>query len=98
MHYTSQLRRPMPWLDHSMCSRHLCRAFHIDMATYKPAHVKDGCTCGLIEADPWVVEGILKNSDSFPVVRVEGDLEDLRMSVERFEDGVPYVALSHVSF
>lgn len=98
MHYTSQLRKPTPWLDHSNCTRSICRAFHIDISTYRPAHVEDGCGCELIEADPTMVSGILRSTDTFPIVRVEGELDDLRILVERFEPGISYVALSHVSF
>jgi hypothetical protein len=97
MHYTSQLKKPTPWLDHSACSKSLCAAFRIDLSTYKPAHVQHDCHCDLIEADPGIVADILRNSDSFPVVRVEGDLDHLKMVVEKFEEGVQYVALSHVS-
>lgn len=97
MHYTSQLKKPKPWLDHSKCARSFCRAFHIDIDTYKPAHVEENCACELIEADPTMVEGILRNSDSFPVVTVRGVSDDMTICVERFEEGVSYVALSHVS-
>ncbi|KAK9443567.1 HET domain protein [Metarhizium brunneum] len=96
MHYTSQLKKPTPWLDHSSCGRTFCDAFRIDMSTYKPAHVHDGCGCEFIEADPAKMAGILRNTDGFPLVRVEGDLDDLKIVVEEFEDGVSYVALSHV--
>ncbi|KAG8422117.1 hypothetical protein J3459_010702 [Metarhizium acridum] len=96
MHYTSQLKKPTPWLDHSSCAKTFCGAFRIDMSTYEPAHVQDGCGCEFIEADPAKVAGILTNTDSFPVVRVEGDLDDVKIVVEEFEQGVSYVALSHV--
>lgn len=96
-HYTSQLKKPTPWLDHSGCGKTFCDAFRVDMSTYKPAHVQDSCGCEFIEADPAKMAGILRNTDGFPLVRVEGDLDDLKIVVEEFEDGIAYVALSHVS-
>ncbi|QUC17658.1 uncharacterized protein UV8b_01899 [Ustilaginoidea virens] len=87
-------------LNHSSCTVNICRAFQLDLDTYQPAHAKEGCTCALIEADPEQVSGILRESDSFPVIGIEpsprGNLDELKISVHQHGPGVSYVALSHV--
>ncbi|KAG5973860.1 hypothetical protein E4U55_000231 [Claviceps digitariae] len=92
MHFTSRLKKALPWLDHSGCSRSICRAFQLDLATYTPAHASVGCACALLEVDESVVSTILMNSDSFPVLRVEkhttGDLTDVEIHVEAYRDDV----------
>ncbi|KAG5932121.1 hypothetical protein E4U53_001468 [Claviceps sorghi] len=101
MHYTSRLKKALPWLDHSRCSSSVCCAFQLDLATYTPAHASEGCTCALLDADESVVSAILTNSDSYPVIRVEnyatGDLGDVEVHVEAYRGDISYIALSHAS-
>ncbi|KAK2594716.1 hypothetical protein QQS21_007566 [Conoideocrella luteorostrata] len=100
MHYTSLLKKTEPWLNHSNCSRSVCNAFQLDIASYEPAHVDKACGCAMIEAPAGQVSGILRDSDTYPVIRIQGfssgNLDDLEIFVEEYRPGVSYVALSHV--
>ncbi|KAG5928511.1 hypothetical protein E4U42_000494 [Claviceps africana] len=95
MHYTSRLKKALPWLDHSRCSRSVCCAFQLHLATYTPAHASEPCACALLDVDESVVSATLAHSDSYPVIRVEnyatGDLSDVEVHVEAYRGDVPYV-------
>ncbi|UKZ51105.1 hypothetical protein TrVGV298_004860 [Trichoderma virens] len=71
----------------------------MDIETYKPSHVSDGCNCDLIGIDERATSLILRSTDTYPIIRFEqiGDgVDDFELVVEPYEPGVPYVALSHV--
>lgn len=100
MHHIAQLQRPNTNQDHSNCTRHLCTAFQMDIDTYKPSHLTDGCSCALIGIDERAASLILRSTDTYPIIRFDqiGDgVDEFEMVVEPYEPGVPYVALSHVS-
>ncbi|KAL6788129.1 hypothetical protein J3E68DRAFT_444819 [Trichoderma sp. SZMC 28012] len=99
MHHIAQLQRPNANQDHSNCTRHLCTAFQMDIETYKPSHLFDGCSCDLIGIDGRATSLILRSTDTYPIIRFDqiGDgVDDFELVVEPYEPGVPYVALSHV--
>ncbi|PKK48270.1 hypothetical protein CI102_6794 [Trichoderma harzianum] len=99
MHHIAQLQRPNANQDHSNCTRHLCTAFQMDIETYKPSHLSDGCTCDLIGIDGRATSLILRSTDTYPIIRFDqiGDgVDDFELVIEPYEPGVPYVALSHV--
>lgn len=100
MHHIAQLQRPNANQDHSNCTRHLCTAFQMDIETYKPSHLSDGCSCDLIGIDERASSLILRSTDTYPIIRFDqiGDgADDFELVLEPYEPGVPYVALSHVS-
>jgi hypothetical protein len=100
LHYVSRLKRTGIERDHAACTRSRCVALQIDMDVYKPAHAAEGCACDLLEVDMDAVMEILTNSNSYPVLLVEEAPEALGMvkvTVEKFQPDVPYVAISHVS-
>lgn len=98
-HYMSRLKCVGPALDHAKCTKHICQAFQMDIASYKPAHVSSDCDCENIEVDPFQVSKILRSTGLFPVIRVAHELNQLdsiEVFVEIYREDVPYVALSHV--
>lgn len=100
MHHISQLQKSNVKQDHSNCTRHLCTAFQMDIETYQPSHLSGDCSCPLITIDERATSLILRNTDTYPVLRFDqiGDeLDNFELVVEPYEPGVPYVALSHVS-
>ncbi|POR38277.1 Uncharacterized protein TPAR_01537 [Tolypocladium paradoxum] len=99
MHYTSRLTMPERHGTHHDCSLHACRAFQLDIDTYKPLHVSGDCDCAHMEVDMSSVLSILHSTSSYPVIRVEQSAdgpEALRLIAEPWTPGTPYVALSHV--
>ncbi|PNY23089.1 Uncharacterized protein TCAP_06963 [Tolypocladium capitatum] len=104
MHYMSRLKLAQRHGDHGGCSLHACRAFQMDVATYRPRHAGDDCGCAHVEIDAASVLSILRSTGSYPVIRVErqpstdGDGADglLRLVAEPWTPGTPYLALSHV--
>ncbi|KAL7943305.1 hypothetical protein V8C42DRAFT_328674 [Trichoderma barbatum] len=99
MHHIAQLQRPNADQDHSNCTRHLCTAFQMNIETYRPSHLSDGCSCDLIGIDEGATSFILRTTDTYPIIRVDqigAGADDFELVVEPYEPGVPYVALSHV--
>ncbi|UNI16315.1 hypothetical protein JDV02_002756 [Purpureocillium takamizusanense] len=121
MHYASRLRRravgqgqdssssssSSSGHDHGGCSEHACKAFQMDLGTYRPSHAQEGCGCAHIEVCEADIVRVLRETDSFPVLRLtrhvgdghghgDGGQGQLRLSVEPWTSGVPYVAYSHV--
>lgn len=99
MHYLTRLKRHDPQTDHSKCSTLQCVAFQIDMATYAPKHASPDCLCEHVAVNATKVNEILSTSASFPILRVTGagDLTTISVTAEAYQDGMRYVALSHVS-
>lgn len=98
----SKMKRPTTSADgnHSACTIHCCKAFYIDMETYKPKHVEPDCACDNVSADPDLIVDILETSSSFPILKLTFDgssLDSLSIEVEKYSDNVEYIALSHVS-
>jgi hypothetical protein len=101
-HYLSHMRRGGPQRDHSSCSKEGCVAFQIDASIYRPSHVRQGCSCHLQSVDSPQVLRVLQETSAYPVLRIHSTADDvgktLEMAVEPYTEGVPYVAISHVSF
>lgn len=99
MHYLTRLKRHGPKKDHSKCNTLQCVAFQIDMETYAPKHVDQGCACEHVAVDAASVHEILQTSTSFPILRVAGagDVSTVSVTAEMYREGTRYVALSHVS-
>lgn len=101
-HFLSRMRKGGLRRDHTSCSKDGCVAFQLNLETYRPCHAQEGCDCELKFVDEPEVQRILKETTTFPVIRVEirsgPDAPDaaLEMKVEPHTVGVPYVAISHV--
>lgn len=100
LHYVSRMRPRTTPEDHMRCSGYACRAFQIDITTYKPRHAVDGCECAEVCVDESALSQILKTSPSYPVLkinvtRIDGN-DSVEVTMEPYTEGVKYVALSHV--
>ncbi|PMB67196.1 hypothetical protein BM221_006858 [Beauveria bassiana] len=99
LHFVTRLRPRTRPSDHTNCTNYACRAFQIDISQYKPRHVVDGCQCDDVHVDEAEVTQILKNSDSYPMLKIEPgatEAEPARITLETYEADMNYVALSHV--
>ena len=100
-HFLSQMRKEEPYRVHSQCPTDGCIAFQLDMGTYRPSHARENCECDMVFVDHAAVDTILKNSHTFPLIRIKHSSnassdQDFTMEIEKYEPGVPYVAISHV--
>jgi hypothetical protein len=105
VHYMSWLVKPKRIDNHKNCTIHGCRAFKIS-SEYRPSHsleCNSQCKLSGLDSESGVdmkeVVRILKETPTFPVLRVEYDNveeHDFQIHVEEQTDGVPYVAISHV--
>ena len=99
MHFLSRLDRAIPGRDHSVCDKVMCNAFQIDMDTYQLSHASDGCSCPEYEINVSDVERVLGEPESFPVLRFDQcGSGGIVMKVEKYQPGMKYIALSHVSY
>lgn len=97
LHYVTRLKQRSRAESHKNCSRHACRAFQIDMTQYRPRHATDGCACAHVHVDERELSNILQNTESYPVLRVDtAPNGTVQLSMETYEPGINYVALSHV--
>ncbi|KAJ3496823.1 hypothetical protein NLG97_g2375 [Lecanicillium saksenae] len=99
LHYISRLRPQTKRDDHANCSTYSCQAFQIDMAKYKPRHTSPSCQCEDLCVDETELTRMLRTSGSYPVLRINtgGDnTTPVQITMETYEEGVNYVALSHV--
>ncbi|RDA88279.1 hypothetical protein CP532_0300 [Ophiocordyceps camponoti-leonardi (nom. inval.)] len=101
IHYASHLKKMTPRMDHERCSAKICRAFQIDMSTYRPLHVQGVCEgdCWTVDIDVVSVQSILRSTNSFPIIRLlwpDEERDELKLIIEPFQPGTSFVALSHV--
>jgi Heterokaryon incompatibility protein (HET) len=100
VHLLSRLKRPLPLRKHDKCTRDRCEAFQIDPKSYTLSHSQAGCSCSEIGVDIQAVLSILNGTDSYPVLSItvpEQGYNGVKISVEKYRQDLPYVALSHVS-
>jgi hypothetical protein len=98
MHFMSRLSRMETGLDHSSCTKALCKAFQIDLSSYKLSHAEKDCQCAEYEVNIQDIQHVLRNSKSYPILRFEkSDDGKVDLAVEEYAPGgVEYIALSHV--
>ncbi|TQW00868.1 HET domain-containing protein [Cordyceps javanica] len=99
LHYVTRLRPRTAPSDHVNCTNYACRAFQIDIAKYKPNHVTQGCQCDDVHIDETELGQILRGTDFYPVLKIDTGPDGtgpVSITLERYEPGVNYVALSHV--
>lgn len=100
LHYVTRLRPRTEPDDHVDCTHYACRAFQIDIEKYKPRHVTEGCRCDDVHVDETELLQVLKSSDSYPVLKIGMETTDsaetVHITMETYEPGMKYVALSHV--
>ncbi|KAJ6789168.1 hypothetical protein PWT90_03292 [Aphanocladium album] len=99
LHYIARLHPRTKREAHVNCSTYSCQAFQIDISKYKPRHTSPNCQCEDLCVDETELIRILRTSGSYPVLKVDtGDDETTpaRITLETYEPGINYVALSHV--
>jgi hypothetical protein len=100
VHYLSWLSKPSRERGHVDCTASRCVAFQIG-EDYETKHCNDDCKCNLMGLE--IKEDVircLKETNSFPVLRLEpaeNSEHGVRLVVETFTEGMPFVAISHVS-
>ncbi|KAH8886997.1 hypothetical protein GQ53DRAFT_330311 [Thozetella sp. PMI_491] len=101
LHFVSRLTKERPYGDHQKCTKNGCIAFQLDIETYRPSHALNECCCESLFVDVAAVTNILETTSTYPVLRVLAPVEgqtdqNTQLSLEPYEAGVPYVAISHV--
>ncbi|KAK4498833.1 hypothetical protein PRZ48_009343 [Zasmidium cellare] len=94
--YLLRMRKVDLGLQHGGCEEDSCKRLQIDLETYRPRHVVAECECEWMGPSPREVAACL-TGETFPVLRVTGDvLDDVKIEVVPYVEGMVYVALSHV--
>lgn len=96
--YTSYLKKATTPEDHASCSPQKCVSAQIKGPTYRLSYATESCSCTQLAIDIEAVRRILRDTKSFPILRITkcDDLQTLSVAVE-YETDKLYIALSHVS-
>lgn len=100
--FISRLKTPeKPRKDHSKCSKNKCDAAQIVVGEYQLSHseLDKDRSCDIVRVDVGEVDRILRETDSFPVLKIEvpeAGWSKMTVAVETYTGAEPYVALSHV--
>jgi hypothetical protein len=86
------------FVSHDRCESGSCVAFNVDVSTYEPRHMSEGCSCEKIYPP---IEDVYKalQSGTFPLLDGEAMLNDDpegRLVVTPHESGTEFLAFSHV--
>ena len=92
----SMMDKSLPKRDHSQCTDSSCNIYQINMGEYVPCHQQEGCSCKELEVDTDQLNKVLKKKDCYPLLRLDGDLHNLRAELVECSEKTPYVAISHV--
>lgn len=88
--------KSLPDKDHRHCTDFACNVGQIDMKNYKLGHQQEGCQCTALSVEEHVLDRILEKENTFPLIRLRGDLDNLGADIVEYTPGIPYVAISHV--
>ena len=86
------------FVNHRGCSRDGCVAYNVDVSTYEPRHLSEGCSCEKIGPTVEEVYEALQ-AGTFPLLDGEAMLieePEGTLVVKPFEPGTEFVAFSHV--
>jgi hypothetical protein len=86
------------FVRHDRCDKRSCAAHNVDVATYQPRHLSEGCSCEMIRPP---IEDVYKAllSGTFPLLDGEAMLNDdaeRKLAVKPHEPGAEFMAFSHV--
>lgn len=87
--------KSFPLRDHSRCTATTCNLYQINKHTYKEQHQEEGCDCEQLLVKEEDLTGALFREDSFPYLRLKGDLHNLTYEIVELGTA-PYIAISHV--
>jgi hypothetical protein len=88
--FVSCMPSPRAFENHDECTGTVCRGRIVDAAGYRTKHVSETCECRFWEM-PSSFMGIIEG-DGIPLVQWTGE----GLKAVRYEEGMPYVAISHV--
>jgi hypothetical protein len=95
MYYASLLEIPSDEKDHSKCEVRKCIFTTIDERTYKTRHTHPPPDCEpVIPVLATIIQSL--GSGSIPLKIMEADDGTVQVDVHPYEDGIKYVAISHV--
>jgi hypothetical protein len=86
------------FVRHDRCGRRSCVAYNVDVSTYEPRHVSEGCLCDMVHPP---TEDVYKALDSgtFPLIDGEAmfyDDPEGKLVVKPHGPGTEFLAFSHV--
>lgn len=83
---------------HEKCDVDVCLGNQIDDLTYNntPRHVERDCECSFVQADVGEAVEIIKRGQ-IPIAKIVVDeQQQVRLDMRPYEDGMMYIAISHV--
>lgn len=95
MHIARMVDKSLPKRDHSLCTDAACNIYQINMG-HKLGHEKADCSCEELGVQPQELDEILHNGDHVPLLRLTGDMHNLKVELVESDINTPYIAISHV--
>ncbi|KAF2153491.1 hypothetical protein K461DRAFT_278299 [Myriangium duriaei CBS 260.36] len=96
--YVSRMKRsPRRQENHTVCLKEpWCIAYNIDMVSYRPRHVADGCDCDQVAISQDELAEIIAKEDGVPIIEMTSEDGNLVLRVRNREREPSYTAVSHV--
>jgi hypothetical protein len=100
LYMARMLDKKLPYRSHKHCTEWVCNSYQINMGEYQALHqeLQDPvCPCRELEVSERATTKILlRDDESYPLLRFKGDLFDLSYEIVESSLNIPYVAISHV--
>jgi hypothetical protein len=96
LYVARMMDKSLPSRNHENCTEFVCRYFQINMGAFQLQHQGDGCLCEALQVDNDELTRMLRKDDTFPLLRLTGDLYHLKAELIESKSDVAYVAISHV--
>jgi hypothetical protein len=95
IHVLRMMDNSLPKRDHSRCTDAACNIYQINL-DYKVGHQQSDCSCEELVVNPQDLEEILHKEERIPLLRLTGDLHNLKADLVESDINTPYIAISHV--
>jgi hypothetical protein len=100
LYIARMLDKKLPYRSHKDCTEWVCKSYQINMGEYQALHQKlqnPVCPCReLAVSEHDTTKILLRDDQSYPLLRFKGDLFDLAYEIVDSSLNIPYVAISHV--
>ena len=96
MHVIRMMDRSLPKRDHNHCTDLACNTYQIDTSNYKVGHEEPECSCEELYVQQGDLEAILHREECIPLLRLTGEMQDLKLEVLESDPSTSYIAISHV--
>jgi hypothetical protein len=98
LHVLQMMDKSLPKRDHGKCGEYSCTVYQIDIENYHVGHREDGYHCGeeLAVDTEELSRILLKGDDKIALLRLEGNLHDMRAELVESTTRSKYIAISHV--